>query len=453
MTESTLSPAVQRQLPHKTELAELLGEALEEATRQGATAAEGSASTSFGLSVKVRHGEVDTLEHMRDRGLAISVYFGQRKGTASSADFNRASLVETVRAACDIARYTSEDPCAGLADAALMASDVPDLDLYHPWDVGPEEALDLARECEAAALGFDARLTNSEGGEVTTHQGIHVYGNTHGFLDGYPSSQHSISCVVLGGSGESMQRDYWYTTARNPGALQSASAVGQEAGRRTVERLGARRLSTRTVPVLFTPTVARSLFGHFLGAIQGSSLYRKASFLLDSLDTRVFPEWLTIEEQPRLPGALGSTPFDGEGVATRPRILVEQGVLRGYVLSSYSARKLGMQTTGNAGGIHNLVVNPGAMSYPQLLRDMHEGLVVTHLMGQGVNPVTGDYSRGAAGFWVENGELAYPVEEITIAGRLKEMFERIRAVGNDVDIRGNIRTGSVLVEGMTVAGE
>ena len=453
MTESTLSPAVQRQLPHKTELAELLGEALEEATRQGATAAEGSASSSFGLSVKVRHGEVDTLEHMRDRGLAISVYFGQRKGTASSADFNRASLVETVRAACDIARYTSEDPCAGLADAALMASDVPDLDLYHPWDVGPEEALDLARECEAAALGVDARLTNSEGGEVTTHQGIHVYGNTHGFLDGYPSSQHSISCVVLGGSGESMQRDYWYTTARDPSALQSASVVGQEAGRRTVERLGARRLSTRTVPVLFTPTVARSLFGHFLGAIQGSSLYRKASFLLDSLNTRVFPEWLTIEEQPRLPGALGSTPFDGEGVATRPRILVEQGVLRGYVLSSYSARKLGMQTTGNAGGIHNLVVNPGAMSYPQLLRQMHEGLVVTHLMGQGVNPVTGDYSRGAAGFWVENGELAYPVEEITIAGRLKEMFERIRAVGNDVDIRGNIRTGSVLVEGMTVAGE
>ena len=453
MTESTLSPAGQRQLPAKTELAELLREALDEATRQGATAAEGSASSSFGLSVKVRQGEVDTLEHMRDRGLAISVYFGQRKGTASSADFNRASLVETVRAACDIARYTSEDPCAGLADAALMASEVPDLNLYHQWDVGPEAAIDLARECEAAALGVDPRLTNSEGGEVTTHQGIHVYGNTHGFLDGYPNSQHSISCVVLGGAGESMQRDYWYTTARDPSALQSASAVGQEAGRRTIERLGARRLSTRTVPVLFTPMAARSLFGHFLGAIQGSSLYRKASFLLDSLDTRVFPDWLTIEEQPRLPGALGSTPFDGEGVATRPRILVEQGVLRGYVLSSYSARKLGMQTTGNAGGIHNLVVNPGAMNYPQLLRDMHEGLVVSHLMGQGVNPVTGDYSRGAAGFWVENGELAYPVEEITIAGRLKEMFERIRAVGRDVDIRGNIRTGSVLVEAMTVAGE
>lgn len=453
MTESTLSPAGQRQLPAKSELAELLREALDEATRQGATAAEGSASTSFGLSVKVRQGEVDTLEHMRDRGLAISVYFGQRKGTASSADFNRASLLETVRAACDIARYTSEDPCAGLAEAALMASEVPDLNLYHQWDVGPEAAIDLARECEAAALGVDPRLTNSEGGEVTTHQGVHVYGNTHGFLDGYPSSQHSISCVVLGGVGESMQRDYWYTTARDPSALQSASAVGQEAGRRTVERLGARRLSTRTVPVLFTPMTARSLFGHFLGAIQGSSLYRKASFLLDSLDTRVFPDWLTIEEQPRLPGALGSTPFDGEGVATRPRILVEQGVLRGYVLSSYSARKLGMQTTGNAGGIHNLVVNPGTMDYPQLLRDMHQGLVVSHLMGQGVNPVTGDYSRGAAGFWVENGELAYPVEEITIAGRLKEMFERIRAVGRDVDIRGNIRTGSVLVEGMTVAGE
>ncbi|MCO6441490.1 MAG: metalloprotease PmbA [Nitrococcus mobilis] len=453
MTESALSPAVQRQLPAKAELAEPLCEALEEATRQGATAAEASVSSSFGLSVKVRQGEVDTLEHMRDRGLAITVYFGQRKGTASSADFSRASLVETVRAACDIARYTSEDPCAGLADAALMSTDAPDLRLHYRWDIEPETAIDLARECEAAALGVDPRLTNSEGAEVSTHQGIHVYGNTHGFLGGYPASQHSISCVVLGRIGESMQRDYWYTTARDPSALQAAIAVGQEAGRRTVQRLGARRLSTRTVPVLFTPTAARSLFGHFLGAIQGSSLYRKASFLLDSLNTQVFPSWLTIEEQPHLPGALGSAPFDGEGVATRPRTLVEQGVLRGYVLSSYSARKLGMQTTGNAGGIHNLIVHPGAMDYSQLLQEMHRGLVVSHLMGQGVNPVTGDYSRGAAGFWVDNGEVAYPVEEITIAGHLKEMFKRIQAVGRDVDIRGNIRTGSVLVEGMTVAGE
>lgn len=453
MTESPLSPAVQRQLPDKAELTELLREALEEAGRQGAAAAEASASTSFGLSVKVRHGEVDTLEHMRDRGLAITVYFGQRKGTASSADFTRSSLVETVRAACDIARYTSEDPCAGLADAALMAADVPDLKLFYRWDVAPETAIDLARECEAAALEVDSRLTNSEGAEVSTHQGIHVYGNTHGFLNGYPSSQHSISCVVLGRVGESMQRDYWYTTARDPAALQAAVAVGQEAGRRTVQRLGARRLSTRTVPVLFTPMVARSLFGHFLGAIQGSSLYRKASFLLDSLDTRVFPDWLTIEEQPHLPCALGSAPFDGEGVATRSRTLVEDGVVRGYVLSSYSARKLGMQTTGNAGGIHNLIVHPGTMDYSQLLQDMHQGLVVTHLMGQGVNPVTGDYSRGAAGFWVDNGEVAYPVEEITIAGRLREMFEHIRAVGRDVDVRGNIRTGSVLIEGMTIAGE
>lgn len=453
MTESTLSPVAPRPLPDKAELADLLREALEEAKRQGAAAAEASASTGFGLSVKVRHGEVDTLEHMRDRGLAITVYFGQRKGTASSADFTHASLVETVRAACDIARYTSEDPCAGLADAALMATDVPDLKLFYRWGIGPEMAIDLARECEAAALEVDPRLTNSEGAEVSTHQGVHVYGNTHGFLNGYPSSQHSISCVVLGSIGESMQRDYWYTTARDPTALQAAVAVGQEAGRRTVQRLGARRLSTRTVPVLFTPMAARSLFGHFLGAIQGSSLYRKATFLLDSLDTRVFPDWLTIEEQPHLVGALGSAPFDGEGVATRPRTLVEEGVVRGYVLSSYSARKLGMQTTGNAGGIHNLTVHPGTMDYPQLLQDMHQGLVVTHLMGQGVNPVTGDYSRGATGFWVDNGEVAYPVEEITIAGRLREMFERIRAVGQDVDIRGNIRTGSVLVEGMTIAGE
>lgn len=454
MTESTLSPATQqRQLPDKAELAERIREALKEAGRQGATAAEASVGTSFGLSVKVRHGEVDTLEHMRDRGLAITVYFGQRKGTANSADFARAALIETVHAACDIARYTSEDPCAGLADAGLMAAEVPDLELHHRWDVEPESAIELARKCEAAALGVDSRLTNSEGAEVATHQGIQVYGNTHGFLDGYPASQHSISCVVLGCVGESMQRDYWYTTARDPSALQAAIAVGEEAGRRTVQRLGAQRLATQSVPVLFTPMAARSLFGHFLGAIRGSSLYRKASFLLDSLDTQVFPEWLTIEEQPHLPGGLGSAPFDGEGVATQPRTLVEHGVLRGYVLSSYSARKLGMQTTGNAGGIHNLVVHPGTMDYPELLREMHQGLVVSHLMGQGVNPVTGDYSRGAAGFWVENGELAYPVEEITIAGRLKEMFERIRAVGRDVDIRGNIRTGSVLIDGMTIAGE
>ncbi|MDN5870939.1 MAG: metalloprotease PmbA [Nitrococcus sp.] len=453
MTDSTLSPVARRRLPDKAELAELVAEMIEEADRQGAVAAEASASTSFGLSVKVRHAEVDTLEHMRDRGLAVTVYFDQRKGTASSADFSRASLAETVRAACDIARYTSEDPCAGLADAERMAAGVPDLKLYYPWDVAPEEAIDLARQCESAALGVDPRLTNSEGAEITAHQGVHVYGNSHGFLEGYPSSQHSISCAVVGRVGEAMQRDYWYTTARDPSALQAAEAVGQEAGRRTVQRLGARRLSTRSVPVLFTPMVARSLFGHFLGAIQGSSLYRRASFLLDSLDTRVFPDWLTIKEQPHLQGALGSAPFDGEGVATQSRTLIEDGILRGYVLSSYSARKLGMQTTGNAGGIHNLEVEPGAMDYPQLLQDMHQGLVVSHLMGQGVNPVTGDYSRGAAGFWVENGEVAFPVEEITIAGRLREMFERIRAVGRDVDIRGNIRTGSVLVDGMTIAGE
>lgn len=453
MSQSTLSPAVQRPLPDKAELAELLSGVLEEAHRQGATAAEASASTSSGLAVKVRQGEVDTLEHMRDRALAVTVYFGQRKGTASSADFARSSVIETVRAACDIARYTSEDPCAGLADAELMARNVPDLDLYHPWNIEPQAAVELARECEAEALAVDQRLTNSEGAEVSAHQGIHVYGNTHGFLDGYPSSQHSISCVVLGSVGESMQRDYWYTTARDPSALQAAIEVGREAGRRTVQRLGARRLSTRSVPVLFTPTAARSLFGHFLGAIQGGSLYRKASFLLDSLDTQVFPEWLSIEEQPHLPGALGSAAFDSEGVATKPRILVHDGVLQGYVLSSYSARKLGMKTTGNAGGIHNLVVHPGALTYPQLLQDMDCGLVVSHLMGQGVNPVTGDYSRGAAGFWVEHGEVAYPVEEITIAGNLKEIFKCIRAVGQDVDVRGNIRTGSVLVENMTVAGE
>ncbi|MCS4505013.1 metalloprotease PmbA [Arhodomonas aquaeolei] len=442
-----------RGLPSVAELKTLVERALETARQRGASAAEVAANASQGLSVKVRQGEVDTLEHMRDRGLAVSVYFGQRKGEASSADYSAGAIDETVAAACEIARYTSEDPCSGLADAGLLARDVPDLGLHHPWGVSAEAAIELARETERAALDVDSRLTNSEGAEVSAGEGVRVYGNSHGFIGGYPASQHAISCAVLGREGDAMQRDFWYTAARAPEWLESAAEVGRQAGRRTVARLGARRLSTRQVPVIFDPSTARGLIGHFVGAISGGSLYRRASFLVDHLDRQVFPAGFSISERPHLPGALGSTPFDGEGVATRDRELVVDGVLRGYVLSSYSARKLGMETTGNAGGVHNLCVAPGEKDLDELVADVGEGLLVTQLMGQGVNTVTGDYSRGASGFWIENGRIAYPVEEITIAGNLKEMLRHITAVGRDVDTRGSIRTGSLVVEGMTVAGE
>ncbi|HKJ94464.1 MAG TPA: metalloprotease PmbA, partial [Gammaproteobacteria bacterium] len=344
-------------------------------------------------------------------------------------------------------------PAAGLADPARLARDIPDLDLYFPWRLAADEAIDAARRCEAAALAVDPRLGNSEGADISTEEGVRVYGNTNGFLAGFPASQHAVSCVVLGGEGSGMQRDYWFSTARDPEDLEPAEAVGRRAGERTVDRLGARRVATASVPVLFAAPVARSLFGHFVGAVSGGSLYRKASFLLDTLGEQLFPEFLDLREEPHLPKALGSTPFDGEGVATVPRTLVDRGVLQGYLLSSYSARRLGMETTGNAGGVHNLCVTPGERDFDDLVRDMGRGLVVTHLMGQGVNPVTGDYSRGAAGFWVENGRIAYPVEEITVAGNLRDVFRQIVAVGRDVDTRGSIRTGSVLVDRMTVAGE
>ncbi|WP_440995956.1 metalloprotease PmbA [Arhodomonas sp. SL1] len=442
-----------RALPAVAELSALVEQALADARQRGASAAEVSASASQGLSVKVRQGEVDTLEHMRDRGLAVGVYFGQRKGEASSSDYSPAAIREAVTAACEIARHTSEDPCSGLADAELMAGEVPDLDLYHPWGISAEDAIALARETEAAALAVDPRLTNSEGAEVSAGEGVRVYGNSHGFIGGFPASQHALSCVVLGREGDAMQRDFWYTAARAPEWLQAAAEVGREAGRRTAARLGARRLSTREVPVIFDPATARGLIGHFVGAVSGGSLYRRASFLVDHLDRPVFPAGFSIREEPHIPGALGSAPFDAEGVATRQRELVTDGVLRSYVLSSYSARKLGMQTTGNAGGVHNLTVAPGEKALEELIAEVGEGLLVTQLMGQGVNTVTGDYSRGASGFWIEGGEIAYPVEEITIAGNLAEMFRRITAVGRDVDTRGSIRTGSLVVEGMTVAGE
>jgi PmbA protein len=426
--------------------------ALEEARVLGASQAEAAVSVDVGLSVSVRLGEVETIEYQRDRGMAVTVYFDTRKGTASTADLGAAALRETVAKACSIARFTAADPCAGLADPDTLAMSFPDLDLAHPWDVTPERACELALECEAAARAVDPRITNSEGASVSTHRGVRAFGNSLGFLGAYPGTVHSLSCAVIGTDGEEMERDYWYTTTRDWRQLDTALAVGRHSGERAVQRLGARQLGTMRVPVLFAPEVARGLVSHFVGAVRGGSQYRRASFLLGAAGQPVFPDWFAISERPHLPQALASAPFDQEGVATRDRELVSGGVLLGYVLGTYSARKLGLRTTGNAGGTHNLLVHGRGRDFEAMLALMDRGLLVTELMGQGVNGVTGDYSRGAAGFWIENGRIAYPVHEVTIAGNLRDMYRRIVEVGSDVDVRGGIRTGSILVEQMTVAG-
>ncbi|MCW8906869.1 MAG: metalloprotease PmbA [Sedimenticola sp.] len=434
-------------------LQQMVEDLLKEAREQGASSAEAAVSFDSGLAINVRKGDVETIEHTRDQGLGVTVYFGQRKGSASTSDFKPEAIRETVRAACNIARYTNEDPCSGLADADLMASDLPDLDLYHPWNITPEEAIELGIRCERAALELDPRISNTEGAGINTHSGLHVYGNSHGFIGGYPSSRHSLSCSVIGRQGESMQRDYWYTVARRPEQLEPEAAVGRKAAERTLARLGARKIGTCQVPVIFRADVAGSLLRSLISAISGSSLYRKASFLLDRLGQPVFPSYIQIQETPRMPGGLGSASFDSEGVATRDKQIIRDGVLQTYLLGSYSARKLGLQSTGNAGGVHNVSITPGDQDLDGLLRQMGRGLLVTEMMGQGVNMVTGDYSRGASGFWVEQGEIQYPVEEITIAGNMKQMFSQLLAVGKDLDLRSSIRTGSLLIEQMTVAGE
>ena len=440
--------------PTKEDLQPIIERALEEARSRGASQAEAAVSQNSGLSVGVRLGEVETLEHQRDRSMGITVYLGKRKGSASTADFSPQAVSATVAKACSIARFTAEDEYAGLADAALMARVQPDLDLDHPWALSAERAIDIAKSCEAAALGFDPRINNSEGASVNTHQGLHVYGNTHGFIGGYPTTSHTISCVVLAGTGEDMQRDYWYSTGRDWRELEPAEAIGRESARRTIARLAPRKLTTRRAPVLFVPEIARGLIGHFTAAIRGSSQYRQSSFLLHAAGQQVFPAGFTIAERPHIPKGMGSAPFDEEGVETRDRELVRDGVLTGYILSSYSARRLGLQTTGNAGGAHNLVVaSDTSGGLEAMLGRLGTGLLVTELMGQGVNAVTGDYSRGAAGFWVEQGAIRHPVAEITIAGNLRDMLRRIVAVGDDVDARGGIRVGSILLDEMTIAGE
>ena len=441
--------------PHEPDLdslREIVALTIDTARRKGASASEAALSRSAGLDVNVRLGEVETIEHTRDNSLGVTVYFGNSKGSASSTDFTAAAVRETVDAACRIARHTAQDEFAGLADPDRMAIDPPDLDLFRPWNINADEAIALALEAETAAREHDARITNSDGASVSRHDGDFVYGNSHGFLQGYSSSRNGVSCVVIAEDSSGMQRGYWYSTARDPANLEPASQIGLTAARRTIGRLGARKLDTRNAPVLYEADIARGVIGHFVAAVRGANLYRKASFLVDRLGDRVMADHLRIHEQPHLRGALGSAAFDGEGVATAPRDLVSDGVLQGYVLDSYSARKLGMSTTGNAGGVHNLTVDAGVKSFEALLAEMDTGLLVTELMGMGTNIVTGDYSRGAAGFWVEGGQIAYPVEEITIAGNLADMLLGIREVGADVDTRGGIRTGSLLIEQMTIAG-
>jgi len=426
---------------------------LDEARTQGASAAEAAVSMGSGLNVTVRMGEVETVEYNRDKGLGVTVYFGQRKGSASTTDFEPAAVKETVAAACAIAKYTAEDDCSGLADANLMARDIPDLDLFFPWNIDADQAIVLARSCEDAARAVDERITNSEGATVSSQQGARVYANSHGFVGAYPTTRHSVSCCVIGQDGEVMQRDYWYSSARDAGDMQDAAAIGTMAAQRTLRRLNGRRLTTRQAPVIFEADVAGSVLGSFVSAIRGGNLYRKSTFLLDSLGTQVFPAWLSLREDPYIRKGLASAPFDNEGVATHAHDLVRDGVVKSYVLDSYAARKLGMQTTGNAGGTHNLIVSHGEQDLNALLRQMDTGLLVTELLGHGVNLTNGDYSRGASGFWVERGEIQYPVEEITIAGNLKTMFQNIVAIANDVDLRKNLRTGSLLIERMTIAGE
>nr|GEW94086.1 hypothetical protein [Tanacetum cinerariifolium] len=427
-------------------------EIVAEARRQGATACEVAVSLEQGLSTSVRQREVETVEFNRDQGFGITLYVGHRKGSASTSASGPDAIRETVAAALAIAKHTSEDESSGLADAALMAKEQPDFDLFHPWDITPEQAIERALICEAAAFDADSRIKNADGTTLNVHQGCRVYGNSHGFIGGYASTRHSLSCVMIAEGEGQMQRDYWYDVNRRGDQLMDARLIGQKAAERAASRLGARPVPTCEVPVLFSAELAGGLFGSFLGAVSGGNLYRKSSFLEGAIGQRLFPEWMTIDERPHLVGAMGSSAFDGDGLATYAKPFVENGDLVSYILSTYSGRKLGLPSTANAGGVHNLFVSHGTEDQAALIRRMGRGLLVTELMGSGLNMVTGDYSRGAAGFWIENGEIQFPVQEVTIAGNMRDMFKQIVAVGNDLEMRSNIRTGSVLIEKMMVAG-
>lgn len=434
-------------------LQSLTRDALDYARQRGATAAEVEVSEGFGQTVVVRRGEVETIEYNRDKGMGVSVYIGQQRGHSSTSDFSPKALRDAVDAALSIARYTAADDCAGLADPDLLARDFPDLQLWHNWPLPVERAIEIATACEAAGFAVDKRISNSEGASVSTQESHFIYGNSHGFLAGYPTSRHSIGCSLIAGENDAMQRDDWHDVARAPADLATPESIGQRAAGRVVRRLNARKIATLQTPVLFEAPIASSLLGHYVSAVSGGNLYRKSSFLLDALGTQVFAPLVHISDLPHVPKGLGSGSFDAEGVATQAREVVAAGVIQGYFLATYSARKLGMRSTGNAGGNHNLILRDTGEDFAALLKKMHRGLLVTELMGQGVNQVTGDYSRGAAGYWVENGEITYPVQEITIAGNLRDMFRDIVAIGNDVVRRGSRQCGSLLIDRMTVAGD
>jgi PmbA protein len=454
MTTAPAPAAPAGRLPLPTaELQRIVAEVIDVAKSGGASASEAEVSQGVGQSVTVRKGDVETIAYNRDKAIGVTVYLGQRRGHASTADFASEAIRATVEKALAIAKHTADDPAAGLADADRLARAFPDLDLYHPWDLSVEAAIALGLEAEAAALGVDKRITNTEGASVSRGESEFVYANSNGFCAGYKSSRHHIDCSVIGDDDAGMQRDYWYTSARAAQDLLAAADVGRIAGERTVRRLNARKLGTMECPVLFEAPEAADLIGFFVSSVSGGSLYRRSSFLLDSLGKTVFAPHVSIREEPHLHRQRGSAPFDNEGVATAARDVVKDGVVNGYFLSSYSARKLGMATTANAGGNHNLVVSHGDDGLDALVRRMGRGLLVTEQLGQGVNPVTGDFSRGVAGFWVEGSEIAYPVEEITIAGNLKQMYRDIVAIGSDVDRRGSRHVGSILIGRMTVAGQ
>ena len=432
------------------------------AKKYGASDAELSLNRGAGLSVEVHKGQVDKLEYNRDQGLSLTVYMGKNgknQGSATTGDLSPQAIEDTVKAACNIAKFTGEDKYTGLADAEMMLSDDDhanneDLDLYHPWDLSAEQAIEVATECEAVALGFDKRIINSDGSSISSYSGVGLIANTNGFTGVMPSSRHSLSCSVIGQveGEEAMQRDYWYSTSRLHGALESAEIIGKKAAERTLARLNGKQISTRKANVLYSPEMSRSIIGHFTSAIGGGSQYRKSTYLLDCVDEKVFPDFIHLHEQPHIKQAFGSSYFDKEGVATSKRDVVLDGVVQNYIMGSYSARQLGLKSTANSGGTHNLTLDSTGQSFEELLKMLGTGFYITELIGSGINGITGDYSRGAAGFWVENGEIQFPVEEVTVAGNLKDMLQNIVAVGNDVDLRGGTRTGSILIEGMMVAG-
>jgi len=440
-------------IEQKKKLEETVNEALTIARQLGVDQAEVALAKTSGISVNTRLGEVENIEFNCDGAMGISVYVNHCKGSASTADLSIEAIQSTVKAAVDIAKYTSQDNFAGLLDPNCLENAPLDLDLYHPSCHSTEQLLAIAKECEDIALASDQRIVNSDGAGVSSHSSVKVYGNTHGFLHSYASSRHSLSCMLIGQQGDEMQRDYSYSSARAMEELFTAKWVADDAVQRTVERLGSRKIKTQQSPVIFAPEVASGLFGHLVGAISGASLYKKSSFLLDSLDTQIFPNWLDVCEQPHIIKGIASTPYDQEGAKTVTRNIIEGGVLQTYLLTGYAARKLGMQSTGHSGGIHNWFVKTGALDLHGLFKEMGTGLFVTELMGQGVNMVTGDYSRGASGFWIENGVIAYPVHEVTIAGNLKEMFMDIEAIASDIDPRSSLKTGSMLIKKMKIAGE